>query len=204
METFYPDEGDSEQGTLSESNEAMTPQGVSAMQGNDTISGTEADDTIASVNDISQEDAAIESLQQIDGIQPDNWEQLSDTERLSVLQDAEYCMADIQERPPVEVGICQAGSGEFGYYDPEDNQIWIGSYEFENSGAQENLNTVVHEGRHAYQDHAISNPGFHSDQGEVDDWSENFDNYYKAEIYGDEIYRNQPVEKDAYLYASSE
>jgi len=39
------------------------------------------------------------------------------------------------------------------------------------------IDTIAHEGRHAYQHYAIEHPGFHPNTHEVDAWRENFKNY---------------------------
>jgi hypothetical protein len=152
-----------------------------------------------------QNEVTIVSLQQIKEIQPDNWTTLSETEKLSTLNEVEDIMAGIQGRPALPIMINRnASPGEFGYFDKESNQIFVGAYSLENDSVMENVDTIVHEGRHAYQWHAVNNPGFHPDPNEVAAWQDNFlpANYLTATEYGQQMYISQPVEADAWSYGS--
>jgi hypothetical protein len=65
------------------------------------------------------------------------------------------------------------------------------------------VDTIAHEGRHAYQHYAIEHPGFHPDAAQTSAWAANFHNYLTAEQYGFEAYRNQPVEADAWAFGQA-
>ncbi len=165
----------------------MDDSGVQAMQG---VSDAQS----------LQEQQAIESLSQVEGIHPEVWQGLDETERLSSLQDVENRMAGLQDRPSAEVVSREAGPGEFGSYNPEANQISIGSYSLQNDDVKEVVDTTVHEGWHAYQHYAVENPEVHPDAAEVEAWRENFDDYMTVDDYGQELYQSQPVEADAWRY----
>lgn len=143
----------------------------------------------------------VESLGEVEGIRPERWESANSEERLGALNEVEQRMAEHQGRPAVEVRIQEAGGGSFGFYDHDGKRIFVGSYALAHAGAQENVDTIVHEGRHAYQYHAVEHPGFHPDENEVAAWRENLkpENYVRFEE-DPELYANQPVERDAWAY----
>ena len=62
------------------------------------------------------------------------------------------------------------------------------------------IDTIAHEGRHAYQHYAVEHPGFHPDEHEVEYWRANFETYLQPNLYGFDAYWMQPVEVDARRY----
>lgn len=143
---------------------------------------------------------AIESLQHIEGLDPQMWQTLDATERLGVLQNVEDRMADIQGRPAVEIVSEEMNPTTFGGYDGQ--RITLNSGQLESDMPMEEfIDTVVHEGRHVYQDYAVQNPGFVTDTALVNAWADNLANYLTAEEYGQELYVVQPIEADAWCYA---
>lgn len=144
---------------------------------------------------------AIESLQQIEGLHPDIWEHLDATERLDVLQDTENRMAEIQGRPPVSINAQSMPAGVYGGYNRGEG-ITLSEEHLMSNDIHEITDTIVHEGRHAYQDYAIQTPGFLADTELVDTWRDNWDNYLTAEEYGQELYASQPIEADAWEYGA--
>jgi hypothetical protein len=68
---------------------------------------------------------------------------------------------------------------------------------------EEMVDTIVHEGRHAYQDFAVQHPAAVADQRVVAAWAKNRINYLDAERYGQELYQSQPLEADAWSYAGA-
>ena len=140
-------------------------------------------------------------MSQYDDIQPDTWRDLNETERLQSLQNIENTMAGIQGRPNLDVLHHEMPRGSFGYFDGE--ALHINTEALNTDDVAENVDTVIHEGRHAYQQHAVDHPGFHDDPDEVAAWANNEgENYLSAEMYGQEAYLEQPVEADAWSYAS--
>jgi hypothetical protein len=155
------------------------------------------------VADVTQQqiDAGAQELGQMETLRPENWQAASETERLAALQQTEASMAHIQGRPAVDVASEPMSSGTYGYFDGQSmhvNSDWVQS-----NDVAENVDTVVHEGRHAYQQYAVDHPGFHANQAEVDAWRDNFSNYLSAEDYGQELYQGQPVEADAWAYGTA-
>jgi hypothetical protein len=163
-------------------------------------------DSIASFEQDPEQhvNAAVESLQEVEGIQSDAWQELEPGERLEALQEVENRMAELQGREPLTIRTEPMESGSFGYYDGQSITVNENDLAGTEMPVHEFVDTVVHEGRHAYQDHAISNPGT-VDEGVASAWAENMKpgNYLTAEEYGQEAYANQPIEADAWNYGSS-
>ena len=150
-----------------------------------------------------QEQHVVEVLSQNEKLTPEAWKELNQAERLVAIQDVENTVAGIQGRTPISIEIDPSlEKGAFGSYVSDTQSIQVSDWHLQSNDVQEVVNTVVHEGRHAYQDYAIRNPGFHPNQVEVDAWEENFQNYLPAEIYGQEIYQNQPIEADAWGFGN--
>ncbi|NMC59235.1 MAG: hypothetical protein GYA51_07625 [Candidatus Methanofastidiosa archaeon] len=178
-----------------------------------------SDETDAAIEDISdssdqgdfqlETDAqvcdAITMLSDNKEIKPENWETMDEGERLNTLQGIENQMAEIQGRESLPIiadhdldqNVCGGYNG---------SEIHINSDHIAgDQPVEENVDTIIHEGRHAFQDFAVQNPGVVSDNSVVDQWAENLElgNYLSAELYGQAVYENQPIEADANSYASS-
>lgn len=145
----------------------------------------------------------IDSLRQISEIHPEQWETIQDAnERLAALQNVEENMASIQGRPSVPVEAASMEDNVFGGWNGQTIRV---NYDhlMGDQTVMENVDTIVHEGRHAYQDYAIEHPEIISDQNIIQEWKDNMQDYKNAETYGLEIHLNQPVEADAWSYANS-
>ena len=92
-------------------------------------------------------------------------------------------------------------SRTYGYFD--EHAIHINTKMWDD--ISETVDTIAHEGRHAYQHYAIKHPMFHSNVEEVASWRNNNipGNYLSAEKYGQARYKAQPIEADAWTYASA-
>lgn len=102
------------------------------------------------------------------------WANLTAEERLARLVAIETAMASVQGRPPTPVVSTDTGLYEGGY-DPKKRLISFGDLELADPGTwAKSLDTILHEGRHAYQHHAIDHPGFHPDAAAVEAWRANF------------------------------
>lgn len=145
---------------------------------------------------------AVDEISQVEGIQPEVWENLNAGERLGVLQSIEDRMAEIQGRPPVPISACEMDASTFGGWNGQTIELNTSHLQSDMS-VSEFIDTIVHEGRHAFQDYAIQNPGVVSDVGIVNAWAENRipGNYLRAEEYGQELYLAQPLEADAWAFA---
>jgi len=151
-----------------------------------------------------QVEEASERLSNFPEIKPENWESLDEPQRLEALQNVENQMAEIQGRPALPIQETDLPANTFGQYDGENIQINGESIMDNHMPVNDFVDTIIHEGRHAYQDYAIQNPGFEVDSEKVNQWAENFEpgNYLTPEEFGQELYMNQPVEADAWSYAS--
>jgi hypothetical protein len=147
---------------------------------------------------------AAERLGSVPELEQETWQNLDSTQRLDALQSVEYIMADVQGRPPLSVMPVEMDQNTFGQFDGSAIQINSSMLESNDLPASEFIDTVVHEGRHAYQYYAINHPGFESDPALTQSWAENFKpgNYLSAQEYGQELYIKQPVEADAWNYSA--
>jgi hypothetical protein len=175
--------------------EATTPKGVSAIQG---ISDSRERLPIAP-SDSEQVSEAVDRLGHIPEIQADAWQGLDSEKRLEALKNVEETMAEIQKRPAAAVTSEPMERETFGYFN---GKIHVSAEKLGTESVAENVDTVVHEGRHAYQIRSIDNPGFHGDRAQVKAWAENWADY-KDPQFDIEEYANQPLESDARNYASA-
>lgn len=143
----------------------------------------------------------IEYLQSIEGLKQDVWKELQPCERLDALRTLESRLAEIQGRPPLPVVAESMDSA--GFFDGEALHINV-EHINDPTYRLEVIDTVAHEGRHAYQHYAVTHPGFHPNAQEVLYWAANQQSYFHPkEIWGRfglEYYMNQPVELDAWRY----
>lgn len=146
---------------------------------------------------------AAERLSGIQDLQPEHWAALDAEQRLTVLQDVENTMAGIQRRPPTTIATESMGANTFGGFDPTTGGITLNADHLASDMSPlEHLDTIVHEGRHAFQQFAISNPHAVADSHVTGEWAENMANYLSPDLYGQEAYVTQPVEADAASYAN--
>lgn len=145
----------------------------------------------------------IESLNNIQEIQPETWANLDLNERVAALQSVEDQLANIQERPSVPVIPFELPPDNFGGWDGESIKINIDHLTGDQPVA-ENVDTVLHEGRHAYQDYLMEHPDTVKDPSVIETWRENIkpENYISSE-FDPEGYRHQPIEEDAWSYAAA-
>lgn len=138
-----------------------------------------------------------------------NWRALSMADRMQVLNSLEKDIASIEHRPPIPIYVAQLREGNWGGYNPEDKTITINSayvnYSSQNPEIlMEILDTLIHEGRHAYQDYNMNEREVHPRHSEIDSWRENKAWGYfggNASELGARLYRFQPQETDARQFA---
>jgi hypothetical protein len=129
-----------------------------------------------------------------------NWVNASFEERLQALQDLENGYARAQGRAGCPVLAKQMDA--VGEYDPNAKTISINEDVLNSNDGYLAVFAAIHEGRHAYQVHACSNPDQHGNPAETELWNKNSCNgcYYEN---GAE-YWLQPIERDANEFASKE
>ncbi len=150
----------------------------------------------------ARDDQIIAGLRQIVELQPEVWVNLDASERLRTLQEAENVIAAVQGRLATDIFSYDADPDDYGYFDGNTYRIGIGSQSLAHGAVDDVVDTLAHEGRHAYQDWAIDHPDAHDNLGEVEAWRHNFadDNYISPEADYAE-YLLQPVEADSRRYA---
>ena len=145
----------------------------------------------------------IEALRQIEALRPEVYEGLSIREREAVLQEVENCLAECQGRPAVPVELEQMKPTYLGVFRPQTGAMYLNrDLVADGSKLAEVVDTVAHEGRHAYQHFAITHPGFHPDANAVSAWSHNFEHYLEPRL-NPMRYREQPVEADAFAFGDA-
>ena len=134
------------------------------------------------------------------------WKEISFDKRMEVLQELENNIAEIAHRPSCEVCAKKLGDGHMGYYSQDSNKIVINS-DFISSNSEKAYNnvleTLVHEGRHAYQCYNLYEREVHPRQGEISNWRMNEIEYGYQDVkhFGFKIYEMQPVEADARAFS---
>lgn len=139
-----------------------------------------------------------------------NWNDATFEEKLQALQLLEKDYANKQGREPCEVkAIEMPHISHHGYYNPQDNSIYINQDHLLDSNENKLFNylsvdTILHEGRHAYQHNAIKNENLHADNNQVETWKMNFDNNVYMDPGKGYLYRMQALERDANQYSEVE
>lgn len=144
-----------------------------------------------------------------------DWSELKEDQRLAAMQQVENVMADLVGRLPATLQVYDspktAGSDgkrqETGSWDPKTNCILISRDYLKNGSLHHVIDTTLHEGRHAYQEHVIDPDlkWMHPDPDAVAAWEQNLrpaTNYLHEKEYGEQLYRRQPSELDAALFSS--
>lgn len=133
------------------------------------------------------------------------WNKLSIQNRAAVLQSVENESARREGRPPCNVSLFteapEKGSISAGQYNPSNNEIMLNTY-YLASDSKDYLNTVLHEGRHAYQEMAVNGDIYHHNQAELKAWRNNMkQGHYIDPEKNRRAYYRQPIEADAREHA---
>lgn len=174
-------------------------------------------------SDSVQIESAVSCMNTIDGLSFNEWSSNSMEERVMVLENIENNIAKISHRPPCRLVVEDLGDSEYGHYVPGSDELHINSRYLESDSFndyKETIDTVIHEGRHAYQDYNMNVREVHPRSGEIDNWKRNENGevgyinadewgrffcdmgYCNARKFGLELYQNQPVEADASAFAA--
>lgn len=155
-------------------------------------------------NDPIQIEQISDAMCEIEGLRYEEWKEMSFEQRVDKLNELENVMAKISHRNPCPVYAESLGEGYFGYYLPDENSITINSdYIASNSPKEyhEVLDTLIHEGRHAYQFSNLTEREVHTNSADLRYWQANNVNYLDAGTFGMELYSQQPLEVDARYFA---
>lgn len=156
--------------------------------------------------DIEQISQLGDYLSNVEELRFEKWQELSLDDRYKALQLAEYKIAEIEHRDPCTVYTKSLGEGYYGFYDPSNKAITVNVDYLQSNNFEDfknTLDTLIHEGRHAYQDYNMREREVHPREGEVNmwKWNENEIGYQDAFLCGFEAYAMQPVETDARAFA---
>ncbi|MBM6673868.1 hypothetical protein [Marseilla massiliensis] len=141
------------------------------------------------------------------------WQQLEMSEKEYVLNDLEHKIAEIEHRPPCPVRIVNLPHRTFGGYNPETktidiNSIYVKMSDVDKRQFREVIDTLIHEGRHAYQDYNVNVCEVHPRHSEVISWAETMEGGkwgYHGDVstkLGQRLYEQQSIEIDARNFAA--
>lgn len=202
-------------GVLSETGQKIEPLGRAGIPDFTHLNGFESGNENLLLEDSRTEQflsqlepmtsASLVKIEQMESLWKDNWERSSFEDRLEACVELEQNMAELQGRPVCEVIPREMGSlDNCGAY--SDGKIYVNVAHLTSPEFRlEVLDTIVHEGRHAYQEWAVKK--FADSPNLVErffidrtNWEDNLENYidFKLDPRG---YWNQPVEVDARNYA---
>lgn len=174
------------------------------------------------LTDLEMTEDIAEYIESVEELRYENWSRLSPKERVAVLNKVEYEIARIEHRPALRVDSELMPPKSLGYQSATEHKIALNSmYINANNPAihREVIDTIIHEGRHAYQHYNVDVKCIHESMYQVEQWRENFYDpkygYYR--YYGQKIeipfgenkhydaawrlYYYQPVETDARKFA---
>lgn len=154
-----------------------------------------------------------EVFRDIPELQFEKWQELSIEQRTEVLNAFEAEIAKIEMRNEMPVEHENLGPGTYGYYDGNKvviSDALIGSDSY--ADYREVLDTLLHEGRHAYQYYNLDVRQTEQSDALVDAWRVNLKElgYDSASTYdtlfatrGFQRYYTQPIEVDARHFAET-
>lgn len=174
------------------------------------------------VTNLEMTEQIAEYIETVTELRYENWVKLSPSERVDVLNQVEKELARIEHRPPLRVDSELMARRSLGYQCAGLNKIALNSMYINMNKPEvhrEVIDTIIHEGRHAYQHYNVDVRCIHESMSDVEQWQQNFYNpkygYYsyngqKIEIpFGENkhydaawrLYYYQPVETDARKFA---
>lgn len=152
-----------------------------------------------------------EAIAECDEIKYENWVELELSEKEAVLNSIEVRIAEIEHRPPCPIRLEPLGERVWGGYNPDTKEITLNSDYVQLSDRTthaEVIDTLVHEGRHAYQDYNVNVCEIHPRHSEVESWAETMGGgkweYWGdcSSILGQRLYEQQSIEIDARNFAT--
>ena len=143
----------------------------------------------------------------------EHWRTLELSEKVSVLNELECKIAEIEHRPPCPVRAVSISPHIWGGFNPNSkcidiNKTYLEHSEYDVTMFKEVLDTLIHEGRHAYQDYNVNVCEIHPRHSEVISWAETMDGgkwgYYgdTSTRLGQRLYEQQSIEIDARNFAA--
>ncbi|MCR5553719.1 MAG: hypothetical protein K6F08_03155 [bacterium] len=133
-----------------------------------------------------------------------HWQNYSEGKRLKILQALENKMARKQHRPKVQVRVYPEPEwNNFGVFISENGEqtLFIRQDLIENNDYRFfALETIIHEGRHAYQFYIVKNKKLHFYNFKEKAWKRNWEGYILSEESNVD-YNMQAIERDAQSYS---
>lgn len=171
----------------------------------------ESMERIEAPNDMEQIEMVSDVLVDCEELKYENWIHLSVEEKTAVLNALEQRIAEIECRPPCPVHFERMDPNTYGGYRPAVGDIALNEFLLDNDygNYMELIDTLVHEGRHAYQGYNINVQEVHPRHSEVDSWRDTWGNGVgKWEYWNDcrtelgaRLYEQQSIEIDARNFA---
>lgn len=180
-------------------------------------------ETTEMMSDFEMAEGIADYLESVDDFRLENWSKLSLSEREALLNRVEQHIAAIEHRPALKVELQKMEPRHLGYQSDSEHKIVLNSLYVGSNAPNKHrdvLDTIVHEGRHAYQHYNVDVKMIHESGSEVETWRENFHTpeyqYYHSGTqkilipYNDgsihdvdfRLYYYQPVEIDARNFAA--
>ena len=141
----------------------------------------------------------------------EKWPAMDMRERHALIEEYYTRLADIMGLDTVDIVVKDLNPEGFdpnncymGYFSEYENIIALEYRLLENPDYLYSLlDTLIHETRHQFQCDVVSNPEKFPDlpQSYIDAMTENWNNYLPPDIYGYELYANQPVEIDSVTFS---
>lgn len=171
-------------------------------------------------HDIEQIEQVSDVMSNMKELKIENWENLSLQERLNSLNKLEYRISEIECRPSCPVYLENMGAiyiedgqvyGRLGGFNPETKDISLNSEMIKSNNPialRETLDTIIHEGRHAYQDYNVNECEVHPRHAEVISWAETMEGGKwgycgdTSSLLGQRLYEQQSIEIDARNFAA--
>ena len=174
------------------------------------------------LTDLEMTENIADYLESVEELKFDKWRNLTLEQKANLLNELEQNIASIEHRPALKVELEDMEPRSFGYQDEYNHKIVLNSRLVGVNSVvmhREVIDTIVHEGRHAYQHYNVDVKMIHESSSEVKTWEQNFYNpeyqYYRSGTqkiyipYNDgtihdvdfRLYYYQPVEIDARNFA---
>lgn len=134
-------------------------------------------ETTEFVTDLEMSEGIADYLETVEEIKFENWSKLSLEQKTEVLNRIEQHVAAIEHRPALKVELEPMKPRTLGYQSASEHKIALNSmYVASNNPGvhREVLDTIIHEGRHAYQHYNVDVKNIHESGAEVATWRENF------------------------------
>lgn len=176
----------------------------------ETYQNMELLEQVEAPNDIEQIEQISDVVSSCDELRYENWENMSVSEKAEAINQLEQQIAQIECRPACQVRFAEMEPNEYGGYGGN-GDITLNECLLENDidTYKELIDTIVHEGRHAYQDYNMHVQEVHPRHSEVESWRDTWGDGEGKWTYwsdcrtelGQRLYEQQSIEIDARNFA---